>query len=121
MTDNTINKENKEETSANPNKPSQKPKLNYLNRKVSFFIYDREKVDPIRLKVNDPETYNLDEAYYQREFFNDFGNMCSYNRGIFNRKTPQMPEVYKAKMHTEYDDLTMTSIKDIKDYMNKNR
>lgn len=103
------------------NKPSSKPKLNYLNKKVSFYIFEREKVNPIRLKVNDPESSNIDFADYQKIFFDDFGNMATYNRGIFNRKAPQMPEVYKAKLHTEYDDLTMTSIKDIKEYMNKNK
>ncbi len=105
----------------NSNKPSQKPKLNYLNKKVSFYIYERTKIEPIRLTINDPETNNIDEADYQRIFFKDFGNMASYNRGIFNRKTPQTPEVYEAKLQTEYDDLTMTTIKDIKDYMDKNK
>ena len=105
----------------NPNKPSQKPKLNYLNKKVYFYIYERTKVEPIRLKINDPEANNIDEAGYQRIFFQDFGNMASYNRGIFNRKTPQTPEVYEAKLQTEYDDLTMTTIKDIKEYMEKNK
>lgn len=100
--------------------PSQKPKLNYKNKKVSFYIFEREKVEPIKLNITDPEYHNVDAADYQKMFFEDFGNMITYNRGIFNRKTPQTPEVYKAKYHTEYDDLTMTSIKDIKDYLNKN-
>lgn len=100
-------------------KPSQKPKLNFMNKKIPFYIFERENVQPVRLTINDPKTHDVDFADYQKQFFNEFGNMISYNRGIFNRKTPQTPEVYKAQWHTEYDDLTMTSIKDIKDYLNK--
>lgn len=114
------NNEKQIENNAEQVQPSQKPKLNYKNKKVSFYIFERESVHPIKLNTLDPEYHNVDAADYQKMFFNDFGNMISYNRGIFNRKTPQTPDVYKAKMHTEYDDLTMTSIKDIKDYLNKN-
>ena len=99
-------------------KPTEKPKLNYLNRKINLYIFNRTKIDQVKM-VQQSAQFNTEDSFDQQsKFWNEFGNMVSYNRGVSSRKTPNVPNVYKASKQTAEDEVSLVELQDIKNYIN---